>query len=99
MTIRGYVYCHRDPPTNVMPLDKVVDGMKARLSNVKIHHERGNQAKWLREVTSFQNQLHTTWERAIEEVVGPVIRRLSRKIDTTGLIKLTVLTGGDCTTI
>jgi energy-coupling factor transporter ATP-binding protein EcfA2 len=90
-------YCHQDPPANVMPIDKVIDGMKAHLANVKIHHERGDQAKWLREVTSFQDQLRTTWERAVEEVVGPVIRRLSRKVDTTGLIKLTVLTDTDCT--
>lgn len=90
-------YCHQDPPANVMPLDKVIDGMKTHLANVKIHHERGDQAKWLREVTSFQDQLRTTWERAVEEVVGPVIRRLSRKVDTTGLIKLTVLTNTDCT--
>ncbi|MFT4275712.1 MAG: AAA family ATPase [Rhodopseudomonas sp.] len=90
-------YCHQDPPANVMPIDKVIDGMKAHLGNVKIHHERGDQAKWLREVTSFQDQLRTTWERAVEEIVGPVIRRLSRKVDTTGLIKLTVLTDVDCT--
>lgn len=90
-------YCHQDPPANVMPLDKVIEGMKAHLANVKIHHERGDQAKWLREVTSFQDQLRTTWERAVEEVVGPVIRRLSRKVDTSGLIKLTVLTDADCT--
>jgi energy-coupling factor transporter ATP-binding protein EcfA2 len=89
-------YCHQDPPANVMPIDKVIDGMKTHLANVKIHHERGDQAKWLREVTSFQDQLRTTWERAVEEVVGPVIRRLSRKVDTTGLIKLTVLTDADC---
>lgn len=92
-------FCHQEPPATVMPLDKVLDGMKSHLSNVKIHYERGDQAKWLREVTSFQDQLRTTWERAVEEVVGPVIRRLSRKVDTTGLIKLTVLTDGDCTTM
>ena len=92
-------FCHQDPPASVMPLDKVVDGMKAHLANVKIHHERGDQAKWLREVTSFQDQLRTCWERAVEEVVGPVIRRLSRKIDTTGLIKLTILTDTDCATM
>ena len=63
---------------------------------MKIHQERGDQAKWSREVTSFQDQLRTTWERAVEEVVGPVIRRLSRKVDTTGLVKLTVLTDADC---
>ncbi len=90
-------FCHQDPPANVMPLDKVIDGMKAHLANVKIHYERGDQAKWQWEVTSFQDQLRTTWERAVEEVVGPVIRRLSRKVDTTGLIKLTILTDVDCT--
>lgn len=90
-------FCHQDPPANVMPLDKVIEGMKAHLGNVKIHHERGDQAKWLREVTSFQDQLRTTWERAVEEVVGPVLRRLSRKVDTTGLIKLTVIADTDCT--
>lgn len=63
-------HCHRDPPARVMPLDKVIDGMKAHLANVKIHHERGDQAKRLREVTSFQDQLRTTWERAIEDVSG-----------------------------
>ncbi|WP_144441589.1 hypothetical protein [Bradyrhizobium sp. CCGE-LA001] len=36
---------------NVMPIDNVIEGMKAHLANVKIHHERGDQAKWLREVT------------------------------------------------
>ena len=89
-------FCHQDPPTTVMPINKVLDGMKAHLCNVKIHHERGDQAKWLREVTSFQDQLRTTWERAVEEVVGPVIRRLSRKVDTTGLIKLTIIKDEDC---
>jgi energy-coupling factor transporter ATP-binding protein EcfA2 len=89
-------FCHQDPPANVMPLNNVIDGIRAHLANVKIHHERGDQAKWLREVTSFQDQLRTVWERAVEEVVGPVIRRLSRKVDTTGLIKLSIITDADC---
>lgn len=89
-------FCHQEPPANVMPLKKVIEGMKAHLANVRIHHEHGDQAKWQREVASFQDQLRTGWERAVEEVVGPVIRRLSRKVNTTGLIQLTVLTEADC---
>lgn len=88
--------CHATPPANVMPLDKVLDGMKTHLGNVKFHHERGDQDAWRREVVSFQDQLRIAWERAVEDVVGPVIRRLQRKVDTTGLIKLTVLTDADC---
>jgi hypothetical protein len=82
-----------------MPLDKVIEAMGNHLVNVSIHHARGDQAKWLREVTSFQDQLRTTWERAVEEAVCPVIKRLARKVDTTGLIKLTVLTPADCTAV
>jgi hypothetical protein len=89
-------FCHQDPPANVMPLDSVIDGIRAHLANVKIHHERGDQAKWLREVTSFQDQLRIVWERVVEEVVAPVIRRLSRKVDTTGLIKLSIIIDADC---
>lgn len=89
-------YCHDEPPASVMPLDKVIEGMRIHLTNVKVHHERGDQAKWQREITSFQDQLRTTWERAVEDFVTPVIRRLSRKVDTTGLLKLTVLTTDDC---
>lgn len=92
-------YCHQTPPANVMPLDRVVEGMRTHLANVRIKHERGDPAAWAREVTSFQDQLRTTWERAVEEAVGPVLRRLARKVDTTGLLKLTVLTPQDCATM
>ncbi len=73
--------------------------MKKLLTNVKIQHQRGDQANWICEVTSFHDQLRTTWECAVQEIVGPVIRRLSRKVDTAGLIKLTVLTDVDCSTM
>ncbi|MGY4395286.1 energy-coupling factor transporter ATP-binding protein EcfA2 [Sphingomonas sp. UYAg733] len=90
-------FCHQDPPANVMPLDKVIEAMGNHLANVSVHHARGDQAKWSREVISFQDQIRTTWERAVEEAVCPVIKRLARKVDTTGLLKLTVLTAADCT--
>ncbi len=92
-------FCHQDPPANVMPLDKVIEAMGNHLANVSILHARGDQAKWSREVTSFQDQLRTTWERAVEEAVCPVVKRLARKVDTAGLIKLTVLTPADCTAV
>lgn len=92
-------YCHQEPPASVMPLENVIAGMGTHLGNVQIHHARGDQKAWEREVVSFQDQLRTCWERAVEEAVGPVLRRLSRKVDTTGLIKLTVLTEVDCKTM
>lgn len=92
-------FCHHEPPASVLPLDRVIDGLRTHLANVKIHHERGDQAKWLREVTSLQDQLRQAWERAVEETVSPVIRRLARKVDTSGLIKLTVIEAADCVAV
>lgn len=88
-------YCHDSPPNDVLPIDHVLSSMKKHLANVSVLHAQGNAAKWRSEVNNFDVELRTAWERAVEEVVKPVLRRLGRKVDTTGLIKLTVLTEND----
>lgn len=90
-------FCHPNPPPNAQPVDEVVAGMQRNLDNKKILHERGNQDEWYRTVRSFQEQLRTTWERAVEEALSPVVRRLASKVDTKNLLKLTVLDANDCT--
>lgn len=89
-------YCNNDPPFKARPLADVISAMQSRLDNEKIHQERGNQAEWEKTVRSLQEQLRTSWERAVEETVSPVIKRLSSKVNTPGLILLTALTRQDC---
>jgi len=89
-------FCNTEPPANVLPIDKVVTQMRRHLGNVRIHHDRGDQANWRREVRSFSEQLREAWERAVEDVVSPVIKRLAKKVQTDGLIRLTVLQEQDC---
>ena len=89
-------FCSAEPPANVLPVHKVVRQMQNHLRNVKIHHERGDQAKWRREVHSFAAQLREAWERAVEDAVSPVIKRLAKEVQTEGLIRLTVLQEQDC---
>lgn len=90
-------FCYAEPPANVLPVEKVVTQMRKHLANVKIHHERGDQANWRREVGSFEKELREAWERAVEDAVSPVIKRLSQKVQTDGLIRLTILEAQDCT--
>ena len=89
-------FCNTEPPANVLPVHKVVTQMRNHLGNVKIHHVRGDQANWRREVRSFSEQLREAWERAVEDVVSPVIKRLAKKVQIDGLIRLTVLQEQDC---
>ncbi len=89
-------FCDANPPPNAQPVEKVIESMDKHLENTKIQFEKGRQAEWYSTVRSFKEQLRTTWERAVEEAMAPVIRRLANKVDTKGLFKLTVLTIDDC---
>ena len=92
-------FCHPNPPPNAQPVDKVIQAMGKQLENRKIHYEQGNQEEWYLTVRSLQEQLRTTWERAVEETITPVIRRLANKVDTKGLPKLTAITLENCDTM
>jgi energy-coupling factor transporter ATP-binding protein EcfA2 len=89
-------YCHLEPPANAQHVEKAIESIQKQLDNQKVQYERGLQADWYRTVRSLQEQLRTAWERGVEAVIAPVLRRLSSKVDTTGLIKLTVLCADDC---
>lgn len=89
-------FCSAEPPLRAKPLDLVIEGMQHRLDNERIKHDRGHQAEWETTVRSLQEQLRTSWERAVEDAVGPVLRRLSNKVSTDGLVKLTSITVKDC---
>lgn len=89
-------FCEPNPPPNAQPVEKVIESMGKHLENTKIQFERGKQADWYITVRSLLVQLRTTWERAVEEALSPVIKRLANKIDTKELPKLTILTLEDC---
>jgi energy-coupling factor transporter ATP-binding protein EcfA2 len=88
-------FCHSSPPSDVIPIDQVLASLRKHLGNVSNLHLRGDTARWRAEVNNFDVELRSAWERAVEDVVKPVLKRLARKVDTTGFIQLTVLTEDD----
>ena len=90
-------FIQQDPPARAQPIEKVIESMQKQLENEKIFYENGDHDKWERTVDTLQKRLRLTWERAVEEAVGPVIKRLSNKVETKGLAKVTTLTMDDCT--
>ena len=89
-------FVQQDPPARAQPIDKVIESMQKQLDNEKCLHENGDHDKWERTVDALQKRLRWTWERAVEEAVGPVIKRLSNKVETKGLAKVTALKLEDC---
>ncbi len=90
-------FVQQDPPARAQPIEKVIEGMQKQLDNEKGLYENGDHDKWERTVDALQKRLRWTWERAVEEAVGPVIKRLSNKVETKGLAKVTTLMMDDCT--
>lgn len=89
-------FCQQDPPARAQPIEKVIASMQKQVDNEKFHYNQGRQADWERTVDSLQKRLRETWERAVEEAVGPVIKRLSYKVETAGHAKVTAITMDDC---
>ena len=86
----------QDPPVRAQTIGKILSGMQSQLDNERVFYENGEHNKWERTVDSMQKRLRATWERAVEEAISPVVRRLSNRVDTRGLGKVTVLTMEDC---
>ena len=88
-------FCQNEMPDYLLSVEKQVKSMRKRLENVKIHYERDDQAKWGKEVEWLYGELRKSWEGAVEKAVSPVLKRLSQKVNTIGLIKLTILNEKD----
>lgn len=89
-------FCQQDPPARAQPIEQVIEGMQKQLDNEKVRYERGDQEAWERTLDSLEKRLRWTWERAVEDSVAPVIKRLSNKVQTAGLGKVTTITMDDC---
>lgn len=86
----------QDPPARAQPLDKVIGSLQKQLDHKKRYYENGEHDQWEQTVDGLQTRLRVTWERAVEEALSPVFKRLSDKVETSGLAKVTVLTKDDC---
>ena len=89
-------FCRSEPPFKARRVTDITASLTNQLGNERYHFEQGDQDKWRETVKSIAGSLRDTWEIAVEEAVGHVIRRLSNEVKTPGLVKLTAITVADC---
>lgn len=89
-------FCRSEPPFKARKVSDITASLTNQLANERYHFEQGNDDEWRKTVKSIAGALRDTWEIAVEEVVGHVIRRLSNEVKTPGLVKLTAITIADC---
>lgn len=89
-------FCRSEAPFKARRVSDITASMTNQLANERYHFEQGNHDEWRKSAKSIAGALRDTWEIAVEEVVGHVIRRLSNEVKTPGLVKLTAITVFDC---
>lgn len=89
-------FCRNEPPFKARRVSDIATSLRNQLANERYHFEQGNADEWRKSVKTIAGTLRDTWEIAVEEVVGHVIRRLSNEVKTAGLVKLTTITIPDC---
>jgi energy-coupling factor transporter ATP-binding protein EcfA2 len=89
-------FCRSEPPFKARPVTDITTSLTNQLANERYHFDQGDQDRWRETVKSIAGSLRDTWEIAVEEAVGHVIRRLSNEVKTPGLVKLTAITVADC---
>jgi hypothetical protein len=89
-------FCRSEPPFKARRVSDITTSLAHQLANERYHFDQGNDEEWRKTVKSLAGTLRDTWEIAVEEVVGYVIRRLSNEVKTPGLVKLTAITVPDC---
>lgn len=89
-------FCRSEPPFKARRVSDITGSLTNQLASERYHFDKGNQDEWRSTVKSIAAALRDSWEIAVEEVVGHVIRRLSNEVKTPGLVKLTAITVFDC---
>ena len=89
-------FCRNEPPFKARRVSDITASLTNQLTNERYHFDQGNDDEWRKTVKIIAGLLRDTWEIAVEEVVGHVIRRLSNEVKTPGLVKLTAITVPDC---
>src|SRR5690606_40007378 len=74
-------FCRSEPPFKARRVSDITTSLSNQLAGERYHFEQGNQDEWRKSVKSIAATLRDTWEIAVEEAVGHVIRRLSNEVD------------------
>jgi len=82
------------PPT-VAPADAIADGIANQVTQLEGLYTSGRTVEWGQRTNGLSNQLRKCWERAVAEVVSPVVKRFDTNVDTKNVWQLTALETAD----
>ena len=83
-------------PANVAPAEDLAEGIRRQVKQFEGLHAAGRLVQWNAQTNSFSIQLRKCWERAVAEVLSPVVERFSVGVNTKNLWQIAALEESDC---
>lgn len=93
----GAGVCDEALPWFAMPIKKKIKFLKKQYQAAEKLHRDGDQATYEKDASHIYGLLRAAWERALEEVLlGGVVERYRRSIQTQQIIQIADITEDDC---
>ena len=88
-------FCFDEAPPTHRPVGDAIEALRKNLANRRRVYDLGDMAQWGECVVGFGGVLRQLWERAVEDIISPVLTRWTKKVNTQGFIQLTAITEDD----
>jgi hypothetical protein len=84
-------YCVDTPPNKAQKASRRIQSIQRHLDKAAVQWERDPEGQWLYTAKGILSALRDNWEAAVEEVVAPVLRTFSSKVNTKGFQQLSAV--------
>ena len=86
-------------PSNVAPASDLADGNRRQIKQCEGLYNSGRLVQWNDRTNAFSIQLRKCWERAVAEVVSPVVKRFTVNVETKNVWQIAALEEADFVTM
>ncbi len=91
-----YCGCLEDGvPSTIAPALDLAEGIAKQVKHWETAFKAGQSIKWNQQTDSFSNQLRKCWERAVAEVLEPVVKRFDSHVTTKNVWQIAALEDSD----
>ena len=88
-----------DIPSSVAPAEDLAEGIRRQVKQFEGLHLSGRLVQWNAQTNAFSIQLRKCWERAVAEILSPVVERFNATVNTKNLWQIAAIEQADCVTM
>ena len=78
-------------PASVAPAEDLAEGIRRQVKQFEGLHSSGRLVQWNAQTNSLSIQLRKCWERAVAEVLSPVVERFNVNVNTKNVWQIAAL--------